>query len=399
MTEGVVWARVVVLVGSGWAAAHISAQSPSQLLKAAYTNREAVKAAQLQLEAAKRTAGFQSTYPGTRVEFGRGTEPDVSGGEDLTLFQPIDVFNKTGALRASARATVRAAQATYRQALLDVQHQVLTSYATWANEIRMLQSAKDQLTVALAAQKATNARVAARSLPEIENIRAGLETRRNEQAVVDHQAAVDASVVKLRQATGAEVNGEPQGLEAKLITDAMPDRTRPDLMNLFAQNESYDAELRQASNSLLPDVEVQARRSPWSTPEQYGLRLQFVLPLWDHGAARDRSAAAKRNKAAAELQITDLHKRVQSEIEAADIQVKAAQKSLDAYQELLAGARDLAAKTQRGFELGAATLIEVYDAKRVLNDTTAGLAGAQLNLDLAVEAALAARGQLLEANP
>ena len=98
---------------------------------------------------------------------------------------------------------------------------------------------------------------------------------------------------------------------------------------------------------------------------------------------------------ATSLQLSDALKRISAEIEAARIQLDAAKKSLAAYTTLLVDVKELMEKTQRGFELGASTLIDVFDAKRALADAMEQRSTAQLNLDLATAELLRAQGQIL----
>ena len=172
--------------------------------------------------------------------------------------------------------------------------------------------------------------------------------------------------------------------------------TRPDLLVLQAEAQSAQADASQAKFSLYPDLELQARRSPWSdTGEHYGVRLQFVVPLWDHGAVRNKERAAKAHQASAQAQYSDLMKRAQAEINSANVQIAASKKSVAAYDHLVSASKELLAKTQRGFDLGASTLIDVLDARRSLSDAMDLQSNALLNLDLAIEAGLRAQGHLV----
>jgi outer membrane protein TolC len=380
------------------------AQSPESLVRLALSKRDAVKSAESQLKAARSSAASLGAYPTTRLETGTGTRPDVSGGEDLTLFQPLDIFGKSRAAGRSAHALVRVSEANLRQAKLSVQTEVLSSYAVWASASRNHRFALDQLEIVRKVEAATKSRVEAKALPELQSARAALEVRRAEQVVIDREAALQVATVKLRQVVGDEVPGlgesEPEALATEVLRPANAERDRPELAVLLSQRQGFQSDFQQARLSRLPDLELQARRSPWSSDtEQYGLRLQLVFPLWDHGAARKRADAASQQAEATSLDYSDTLKRVLAEVESARIQLSASQGSLLAYAKLLEGAQDLLRRTQRGFELGANTLLDVLDAKRALDDALEQSSNARQNADLAVGAALAAQGQILGENP
>lgn len=382
----------------------LMAQSPEALVHLAFSKRDAVKSAEFQVRAAKSSAASAGANPATRIETGIGSRPDVGGGEDLTLFQPFDIFRKARAAGRSASALSKVSEANLRQTKLSVQTEVLNAYALWASALRNRKFALDQLEIVRKVEIATNARVEAKALPELQNARAALEVRRAEQVVVDREATLKTATVKLRQVVGQEIPGldesEPEVIAQGLIYPPKPERDRPELTALAFQRQSFESDMQQARLSLLPDFELQARRTPWSTDsEQYGLRIQLVFPLWDHGAARKRADASGQQADATSLEYSDTLKRIQAEVESAQIQLVASQRSLIAYTKLLEGARDLLRRTQRGFELGANTLLDVLDAKRALDDALEQSSIAIQNADQAVGAALAAQGQILGENP
>ncbi|MBS1704032.1 MAG: TolC family protein [Armatimonadetes bacterium] len=374
------------------------AQSATELVQSALKNRDKIRAARLQIAAAKNTSNSLGAFPMTRLEAGSGTRPDVAGGEELTLFQPFDLFGKAKAARQGGDADIKVAEADFRQAELSVQTEVLTAYANLGSARQNLQNSKDQLDIVKAVEAATKSRVEARALPEIQLTRAQLEVEKANQSVLDRQADFDAALVKLRQTTGIS---DPLETDANiefipsLEVATGPEKRRPELLALGAQMAGLRAEEKQAKLSLAPDVELQGRRSPWADPEMYGVRLQFVVPLWDHGASRQRQQAAKRKQDATELEYADLLKQVQAEIEASKLQYEAAQKAVTTYQKLADGARDLLTKIQSGFELGASSLIEVWDAKRAYADALNELSAARLKRDLAATDLYAAEGQIL----
>ena len=377
------------------------AQQPSDLVRIAFENRDSVRAARLQVLSAEHTKSSLSAYPLTRLETGDGTRPDIAGGgEDLSLFQPIDIFGKTRVARASGQAGVVSAKATFRQACLDVQTEVLQAYANWINAVRNNQNAEDQLAIAKQMYDATKTRVEVRALPELQLVRADIELEKAKQVSVDRSAAKDSAQIKLQQAIGGEATLQPKnesfGLGQLFAVESKPNMTRPDLLVLQAVAQSAQADASQAKFSLYPDLELQARRSPWSdTGEHYGVRLQFVVPLWDHGAVRNKERAAKAHQASAQAQYSDLMKRAQAEINSANVQIAASKKSVAAYDHLVSASKELLAKTQRGFDLGASTLIDVLDARRSLSDAMDLQSNALLNLDLAIEAGLRAQGHLV----
>ena len=388
--------RVAILGAGILSNSRLFAQDPTDLVQRALKSRDSVKASLKLLDAAKRTSSGLGAPPATRIETGSGTRPDVNGGEDLTLFQPFDMFGKARAASAGGRAGVKVAESAVRQTQIDVQTEVLAAIAAWSSASRGLQTAGNQLDLTKQLERATKARVEARALPDLQMTRVSLEVQRAEQGVIDKQASVQSALVKLRQVVGESVDSvSSPSLANLMIESAKPERDRPELLLLSSQRTGFLADQTSAKLSALPDFELQARRTSWATPEAYGIRFQLVVPLWDHGASRNKASAAQRQADASSLQYSDTQKKIAAEIESANIQLSAAKKSLAAYEKLAAGVKDLMDKTQRGFELGANTLMDVLDAKRALSDALDQRSAAQLNLDLAVAELLRSQGQIL----
>lgn len=391
---------LLVIAMSLGAGAVAQGQTVQELVQKAMASRDLVKAAKTDLEAAIKAARSAGAYPTTRLETGFASRPDVSGGEDFTLFQPVDIFGKSSAARSVAYGAVLSSEAGVRDAMLTVEGDVLGALASYAAAGRDLATAQELLTIAEGVDKATKRLVEERALPENQSIRSGLEVEASKQAVVDAEAGVKSAMLAVQAAVGVttapgEVPGG--GIGPVVVEDgAELETNRPELFALVADQKTAEAEARQASLDFYPDLEIQARRSPWSSDqEQYGARLQWVIPLWDHGASRNRRNDAKLRASAAGLRIQDKKKQIQAEIDTAVISMKAAESAVTAYQKLVDGASDLMAKTQKGFELGANTLIDVLDAKRALADAKSLLSSAMLRQDESRAALVTAQGQVL----
>ncbi len=370
-------------------------------LHTAFENRGAVRSAYERVREAERASFALGAFPLTRLESGVGTRPDVSGGEDLTLFQPLDLFGKARASRRVGNAGVAVARADLLQALVGVQQDALTSYAQLASAQHLLVTAQDQRAVAKGLFDAAKVRVEARSLPEIQLIRADLELQRAEQLVVDRRSATEAASARLQAALGVSsgdfASRSLQQINSSWIKDLDLEASRPELLALSAQIRSARSEKSVARLSNTPDFEIQARRSPWADDREfYGARIQMVLPLWDHGAARAKTQAADFRLRSAEFLYADRLLFARKEREAARLELAAAEKSVQVYQKLADGASALLIKIQRGFAFGASTLLDVLDARRAMLEAQESLVAAQLRLDLAVEAVLRSQGQLLE---
>ena len=369
----------------------------NQVVREAFSHRQIVVSARFRVLASEKERDSMSAWPATKLEAGNGTRPDVSGGEDLTLTQPIDLFGKSRAARAQGQAEVRRAKASYRQTLLDVQGETIRALLELKSAESLVKSTEEQLAIAKKLNESTVIRVQARTLPEIQITRAGLEVKRVLQSLADRQAALQSAKKRLFSACGADIEPPSSAdLSSSLLIETDLKITRPDLLTIQADIDLANAEARQSKLSLFPDFEIQARRSPWSGDEQqYGARFQFSFPLWDNFSSRFKESAATARKRSAMAQMSDSLFGAQKEVEAAEIDLANAESAVKSYQSLKVDVLDLLSKTQRGFELGASTLVDVLDAKRALTEAQEAVIEAELRRGLALESLLRAKGIVL----
>lgn len=379
------------------------ALSPKDAIELAFSHRAVVQSAIATLAAAKSDRRALIAYPASHVEAGTATRPDITGGEDLTLFVPLEVFGRVSAAKAQGNADLAKAKAEFKQTLLDVQADALEAYLNLAAAQRLLQTSQLTLSVAERVKKATDTLVGARALPEIQQIRTGFEVRRVRQLVVDRQAAVKTARTRLAGALGAsdapDLTVDLSALDATMIATVDVNQSRPDLVSLKADVDRAAADVRADRLLRLPTLEAQFRRSPWSTDEQYGARIQLSIPLWDDGSAKATLDAASKKHLAAEKLLLDHVQSALKECEAAQLELDAAASSRASYADLSKEAAQLLQKVQRGYELGAATLLDVLDAQKAQTDTAEEGVAAEQRYGLAVASLIKAKGQLLAGQP
>src|SRR5579859_7598253 len=108
-----------------WLAA-LTVQAPfnaTEAVRQALAHRGVIASALLKVIQAEHDRNAAGAFPLTRLETALPTMPEVNPGEDLTLFQPLDVFGKSRAAGRQAGALVVSARAALRQSALDVQQQ------------------------------------------------------------------------------------------------------------------------------------------------------------------------------------------------------------------------------------------------------------------------------------
>ena len=376
-----------------------TALSATDAVRQAFAGRATIATNRQRLEEARRNAAAAGAYPATRLDLGTNlfNRTDINGSADLLVYQPLDVFGKTRALRGQGRAALATALAAFRQGALDVQQEALTAYANLLSAQRLLAGAKVQRDLAESVRASTEKRVAARDLPEIQGARSALEVQRADGLVADRRAAVEVARLRLAAALGTDTlpdEAQLAALESPSEPPGDPAAGRPELLALRAEAAQAVADERVAKQGLLPDLQIQAGRNSFEESGRFNARLQLTATLWDNGATRDRIKAAEARRRAAEAALQDRLKGASKEIAAAQVEFAAAERSVRSYTNLAEGAQTLLERTQRGFDLGANTLVDVLDARRALADAQELMVNAQLRRDLAIEGVLRFEGTL-----
>lgn len=372
--------------------------SLNQALSKARESRRAVLAAQLDVDRAKLAARALGAYPALTVGIGQSSSEGLGAtDQDLFVSQPIDLFGRTATSANFGRANVQIAEAERRRMLLSVQSDVMTAYFEASAATRLSKVAEDLLQVAEDLHKATVRRFEEGKIPEVQLTRATIEFDRAKQTFALRDAQLKAALKKLSAAIGSD---EPIAAVEVGATVGNPEvdlAQHPEIMVLSAQASAAQAESVVAARSNLPELELVGIRTPWrESPSSFGLRLQLTWRALDFGRSRfERGAAAKQAESYQAL-LRDARTKAEARIASIDIEIEASRKRLSSYEAIRESAKDLVAKSQRGFAEGFGTLLDVLEATRSLREIEQELAEAQLAVNLALASKYEAAGNLVE---
>ena len=382
---------------------HVTTQAQTlsldDALRAAIKNRPAIESARLNLERAKLSARALGSPAPTTLGIGYSSREEIGAtDDDLFLSQPIDLFGRSAAGRRVGQAEIKAAEADYRTTLAQLQSEVLTAYFEALSAQNHAEVATEVLHIAEGLKSATERKFEEGKIPEVQRIRATIEFDRAKQSAALRQSQLSAA--KKRLAGLLRIDEVQLALDSKsdlASVQNQPLDQRPDLLLLQAEKEAAQAEIGIANVSTRPELELQARRSSWhDSTAYYGARIQLTWSFFDHGRAKFERKAAEKKRDATEAKYKDARQLAESELKAIESEIAAAQSRVESYAEILAAARSLVAKSQRGYDEGVGTLIDVLEATRALRETEQELAEAKFDLAKAVIAQYQASGYLLE---
>ncbi len=372
--------------------------SLNQALSNARESRKAVVSANVNVDRAKLSARALSAYPALTVGVGQSSREGLGAtDQDFFVSQPIDLFGRTSASANFGRAHVRIAEAERRQTLLTIQSDVMGTYFEASAAARLSHVADDLLQVAEALQKATVRRFEEGKIPEVQLSRATIEFDRAKQTAALRASQLRAVLKKLGAATGSDVPITSVELDATVKNPEVDLALRPDILALSAQVTAAQAEKTLASRSNLPELELFGLRTPWrESSTSYGIRLQLTWRVLDFGRSRFEQGAAVKQADSLEALLADAKKRADAVIASIDIEIEAYRKRVESYEAIRESAKDLVAKSQRGFSEGFGTLLDVLEATRSLREIEQELVEAQLAVNLALASKYEAAGNLIE---
>lgn len=372
--------------------------TPEKAVQIAIENRSSVQAAKLKVDEAKKAAESRSAYPPLTLGFGYSSSDVGSTDEDLFLSQPLDLFGRVSAQRAVGQIMIAQAEADLRETKLEVQTEVLTRFFQAASAIRVSQVADQLVELSRSLEHAAARRFDEGRIPEIQVLRSSIEVEKAVQTANLHKNEARAAIHRLAASLGLPESPQDLQLDALLAPLPQPDfPSRPDLLRLQLKSNLAEAEALVARRSTHPEFAIIGARSPWRTAgTDYGARLQVTWSLLDHGRARRDAESHELAARAALAEYDDVLQSAQNEYAALSIDLEAAQSQLSSYQKLSEAARILAAKTQRGYDEGVGTHIDVLESTRVLREIEETIAKVGLTVHLVEIARYRAAGHLME---
>lgn len=355
-------------------------------LQIATSHRASLVSAQKAYQAALALRSALAAYPATTITLGDSTRPDLQQGEDLLVTQPVDLFGKFRSGRKVGDAGVSKAFADLTGAKISTQTEVIKAFAQAAAAQLLVQLGEKQLQIAQSLFDGATKRVGARDLPPIQAVRAQLGLDSAKAALDLRKSQATAAFQQLSGAIGAQVSSL-QPLAMPSLPPPQPHfSNRSDLLLAHSAVLAAQAAHMVDRLSSLPDFEIQARRAFWSLPQQYGLQFQMTWKFWDHGASRNQVKSDSFSILAAEASYEDAFAKAQAEVLSAQSLYQGATAAVGQYQKLETTASALLTQTQKAFELGGATLLDVLDAEQAFtqveeNDISASLSAAQAAAD------------------
>lgn len=317
------------------------------------------------------------------------------------LSQSIDIFGRSRAGTALGDAMVLRAQSELRLARADLQSEVISLYGETVAAAELAKSGRESQAIAERLQEAVKRLVEEGRSPGIQLTRITVEAERARISADQRESEYAANLHRLAAAIGKKPDEiSPAGFPTVAIVGSEQGdlvSQLPELMLLGAEVEEAEAEARIARTGAMPELELQARRTPWQEPNpRYGLRVQLSLPLFDYGRSRNETKSAQKKAEAARRSLSDAALIAKAEREAVSLQLAAATEEVRRYESTASTAKTLVDRTEVGLREGANSLIDVLDSLRTYREVEESLVESKRRLSNAQARYLRASGTLLE---
>jgi cobalt-zinc-cadmium efflux system outer membrane protein len=407
------------------------------LVRRALESSPQLRIAVEEAEAARQRSSAARSRPNPTLEL----VPRLLGSREaaeseITLSQPLDIFGQRRAQAVAARSELNRAEleSTLARRALIAQVKNSASELFGAQEAEAL--GRIQVEVARLFREAAARRAQLGDVPPVQVQRAELELLRAQNELSNAQADRLVRRAALNQLIGQPPesplrvalpelasfsaastsisSGVPSGgaastsdvaqrsevgdlasVREKTLPGALTER--PDVVSAGALLESRRAQVQVLRRQRLPEVALQARRSPFLGERgSYALRAVVTMPLFDFGSLKSERRAAQAEVRAQEAQVELLRAQVSLQVEQALVRLRSQQQSVARYREgIVPLTLELLRKTQIGYDQGASTYLEVLEAQRSLRQVQTeylqALVGVRIG-EAALETALGAPG-------
>jgi cobalt-zinc-cadmium efflux system outer membrane protein len=325
------------------------------------------------------------------------------------LSQQLDIGGLRAAQRRAAAGERAAARAELDLARLHAAAEVRLAYFRLARAERTAATARELARLAGQIRDLVRRKVELGEAPQVQATRAEIEVARAEQEAARALGEVRGGAATLNLLLGRD----PQAPLAPRDVLALPAAAgempllveqargaRPEIAVARGLVQARRGEVDLAQAQRRPELFVEATADVWSLDRDpfrsrnLGLQARLSFPLLDRGSLRagvDRARAGVREQ---EAELAGAERAVRIEVERAAADLAAARDmALNYQQTILPQSESLLQATQRGFESGLTSFLEVVESQRVVRQARAEYLAAlfdavraRINLDRALGA-------------
>ncbi len=299
-------------------------------------------------------------------------DPQVRDQLGLELDANLYDFGRTAAALEAGRARYASAEAEEEATRLQIVRAVRGAYLSWLSASELDAIAEQAAQEAQSRREHVEALIGegVRPKSELSSARADEMLAKLEQERA--QGDLRAAKLALAQTVGSELaaSAEPDRTLLQIDMPLQPARDDATQRALALQQQAANASARAQAKADAPLLtgNAQAGLSALNlTPfPAYAVGVGFSLPLWDGGSAKAGAAAARAHAEELGAQLQQHAEQRKGELAAARLDASNAVARLQTAQALLQACVQRVSEAEQGYELGAATLDQVAQARALL---------------------------------
>lgn len=327
-----------------------------------------------------------------RADIAQIADPRAITEYNLTVGQPLEWPAKRAARQRAAEAGLEGARALLGETRVNLVADVKNGFYQLLLAEQKTKLAEQNLATMEKVAKAVKARVSSGESAPFDAIKVDTEVRKAEQEVIRARNEVRVARVTLDTLTAGglgatyRIEGDflplPSGLDLERLAARALD-LHPVIQRLKKQVEEAEYSLDHERQARVPNLTVNGSYWREIGREAFTAGLSVPLPLWYLRQGEIASALGNKRTQEAELHLVrnDLVKAVTQDFQVA----QTADEQIDVFEEgLLKQAEEALRIAQLSFQFGAASLLEVLDAQRVLRQNQVGYAQARYELSFAL---------------
>lgn len=338
-------------------------------------------AKELRVAAARGGEAAAGEVPNPTLEATLGKLRGRGGGESgseatLALTMPLGWLSQRGPRRAAARAETQIAEADGAALRREVLLQLRTLFWELALEQARVQSLEELEAHTRRLAGTVRRRVEKGEARPVEATRVEIELEKVSADLEGARLTLDARRAELGSWLGL-AGDEPLVVVADLeaIPQAMGRETalarvrasHPALAGSRARVRGLEAEVRAARRARIPSLAVTGSVGTEPDRRSYGVGVTVDVPLWSWSSGRILQAEAQL--AAGRRDVEAAEREVEAGVFQAQAACERASRGADRFQKnVLPRSETAAATTERTYQVGEASVLELIDARRTLVD-------------------------------
>lgn len=355
-------------------AEEISILGLKESIKEALEKNPTIHTAFKKIEQTKARIKVESSLPNPEITIS-GVKGD-SSEEANSLIQRLEIFGQIPLKRTKAQYEYQSTLYQYEEEILALTYEVKFTYFNVLLAEENVRIAEENLETVKSIYKTVEKRFEVGDIPQVQLIKAKVELIRAQQELISQQRELYLAKANFNNLLGRDPNSPvvlkkipfhalkiPETEELKKLAF----KFRPKILSSDMEVKAKESQLKITSSYYLPEAQIAYYQSHLTNPLEKGARFSISFPIFDWGLFQGKISEAESSLLEKKWELQKVKNKVSLEIEEAFLKLTETEKKISSYQEgILKETEEVFNMTQKGYEKGALTFLEVLESQRTL---------------------------------